>query len=256
MSTAVCLSPNGSTVYENQAPADDLLVGTVDGIARLRPEGSAGNWRTADHQLRGQHISSILREPLRGGLFAGVHGEGLYFSPDGGQSWEPRMTGLTERHVFSLGCTQRAGNVVLYTGTEPAHLFESLDYGQTWTELPALRPVPDTDKWTFPAPPHEGHVKSIVIDPRNADVIFAGIEQGALLKSTDAGRTWRELAGYSKPDDRAYKDVHRIVLRPANPDDIFMPSGIGLYASHDGGESWEQLTSRTDRIGYPDQLLI
>jgi len=252
----VCLSPNGSTVYESQAPVDDLLVATVDGITRLRPEGASGNWRVVDVQLQSLHISSILLEPLRGGLFAGVHGEGLYFSPDGGQSWEPRMAGLTVKHVFSLGHAQRAGSVVLYAGTEPAHLFESLDYGETWTALPALRQVPDTDKWTFPAPPHEGHVKSIVIDPRDAEVLFVGIEQGALLKSIDAGRTWRELTGFAKPEDRAYKDVHRVVLRPANPDDVYMPSGIGLYASHDAGETWERITDRTCRIGYPDQFLI
>jgi photosystem II stability/assembly factor-like uncharacterized protein len=252
----VCLSPNGSTVFKGQAPADDLLVGTVDGIWRLRPAEDRGQWQVSDRQLTGLHISSILLEPVRGGLFAGVHGEGLYFSNDGGHSWQAKMHGLNVKHVFSLGCAQRAGNVVIYAGTEPAHLFESLDYGESWTELPALRDVPDTDKWTFPAPPHEGHVKSIVSDPRDANVIFAGIEQGALLKSTDAGQTWRELAGFAKPDDRAYKDVHRVVLRPANPDDVFMPSGIGLYASHDAGETWERVTDRTARIGYPDQFLI
>lgn len=252
----VCLSPNGSNMFETESSADELLVATVDGVARLRSSDSGSTWQPGGVELRGLHISSILFEPRRGGLFAGVHGEGLYFSPDGGRSWQPRMSGLSVRHVFSLSAVERNGNVVLYAGTEPAHLFESLDYGESWTELSALRQVPDTDRWTFPAPPHVGHVKSIVPDPRNAEVLFVGVEQGALLKSTDAGRTWRELAGYATPEDRAYKDVHRIVLRPANPDDVFMPSGIGLYASHDGGETWERVTTRTDRIGYPDQFLI
>src|SRR5579883_386666 len=250
----VCLSPNGSTVYKGQAPAEDILVGTVAGIVRLHREN--GSWRVAGRHLDGLHISSILLEPVQGGIFAGVHGEGLYFSGDGGQSWEPRMNGLTVKHVFSLSTAQRDGSTVIYAGTEPAHLFESMDYGQSWTELPNLRNVPDTERWTFPAPPHIGHTKCIVVDPRDAKVLYAGIEQGALLKSTDAGRTWRELAGFAKPEDTAYKDVHRIVLRPANPDDIFMPSGIGLYASHDAGETWERVTDRNSRIGYPDQFLI
>jgi photosystem II stability/assembly factor-like uncharacterized protein len=250
----VCLSPNGSTVHEGPAAASDVLIGTIDGIVRLQAQGGA--WRATGHYLAGLHISSILLEPKRGGLFAGVHGEGLYFSADGGHTWEPRTAGLDVKHVFSLGRAERDGGVVLFAGTEPAHLYESLDYGASWAELPALRQVPDTERWTFPAPPHVGHVKTIVPDPRDARVLYVGIEQGALLKSTDAGRTFRELASYAKPNDHAYKDVHRIVLRPDRPDDVFMPSGIGLYASHDAGETWERITTRDDRIGYPDQFLV
>lgn len=250
----VCLSPNGSTVYEGQNPAEDVLIGTIDGIVRLKRNGS--EWTTAERCLEGLHISSILYEPVQAGLFAGVHGDGLYFSADGGHSWEPRMNGLTFKHVFSLATTQRTGAIVLLAGTEPAHLFESLDYGRGWTELPALRDVPDTEKWTFPAPPHVGHVKTIAFDPRDTNVLLVGIEQGALLKSTDAGRTWRELTGYSKPEDHAYRDVHRVVLHPAHPDDVYMTSGIGFYVSHDAGETWDHVTDRGSRIGYPDQFLI
>jgi photosystem II stability/assembly factor-like uncharacterized protein len=250
----VCLSPNGFNVSEGSAPADELLIATVDGVARL--QAGSGSWQPAGRHLEGLHISSLLLEPMSGGLFAGVHGEGLYFSGDGGHTWEPRMNGLNEKHVFSLASTRRGGQVVVFAGTEPAHLYESLDNGQSWTDLPALRNVADTDKWTFPAPPHVGHVKALAFDPRDEQVLYVAIEQGALLKSTDAGRTFHELAGFAKPDDRAYKDVHRVVVQPAHPDDLFMPSGIGLYASHDAGETWERITDRDSRIGYPDQFLI
>jgi photosystem II stability/assembly factor-like uncharacterized protein len=163
---------------------------------------------------------------------------------------------LTVKHVFSLGSTQRAGSVVLYAGTEPAHLFESADYGETWTELPTIREVPELEKWTFPAPPHVGHVKAFAFDPRDDRTFFVCVEQGALLKTVDAGRTWRELSGYAKPEDRAYKDVHRVVLRPGCPDDMLMTNGNGFYLSHDSGETWEHVTDRTFRIGYPDQLVV
>jgi photosystem II stability/assembly factor-like uncharacterized protein len=249
----VSLSPNGSRPYQGQAPVDHVLVATIDGVARLERKGTS--WEVGDRQLQGNHISSILFEPVRQGLFAGVHGEGLYYSADGGRSWEPRMNGLTVKHVFSLASTQRNGSVVLYAGTEPAHLFESTDYGETWTELPALRQVPELDKWTFPAEPHTGHVKAFAFDPRDENTFFVAVEQGALLKTTDAGRSFRELAGYAKPEDRAYKDVHRILLRPGNPNDMYMTNGNGSYSSHDAGESWDQVTDRTYRIGYPDQLL-
>ncbi len=250
----VCLSPNGSNVAASSHPADELLIATVDGVVRLR--AGHDSWQVAGRHLEGLHISSLLLEPVNGALFAGVHGEGLYFSADGGQTWEARVNGLTHKHVFSLASAKRGDQVVVFAGTEPAHLFETIDYGQTWTELPGLRQVPDTDRWTFPAPPHVGHVKALAFDPRDDQVLYVAIEQGALLKSTDAGKTFHELGSFAQPDDHAYKDVHRLVVQPARPDDLFMPSGIGLYASHDAGETWQRITTRQSRIGYPDQFLI
>lgn len=171
----------------------------------------------------------MLLEPQRNGLFAGVHGAGLYASMDGGETWELKTRGLTQQHVYTLASLERNGDIVLYAGTEPAHLFQSLDYGETWQELPALRTVPDADQWRFPAPPHLGHVKHIVFDPRDNRVMFACIEQGALLKSKDAGQCWHELSGFYKPEvDQVYKDVHRLVMRPSNPDQMYFTGGEGL----------------------------
>src|SRR5579862_5445672 len=247
-----CLSPNGLNNHSGQERASQLLVGTAEGVSSLEREGSG--WRKAGRTLEGRHISSLLLEPKRGGIFAGVHGSGLYFSADGGATWEARMGGLAHEHVFSLSCTESNGQVTLYAGTEPAYLYRSTDYGESWQEVSSARQVPDLDKWTFPAPPHTGHFKTMAFDPRNASVLYAGVEQGALLKSTDGGRTWRELAGYSRPDDNVYKDIHQIRLRPTNPDEIFMTGGMGLYHSTDGGETWEHLTGRDFRIAYPDQI--
>jgi photosystem II stability/assembly factor-like uncharacterized protein len=253
---ATCLAPNGPTVYRSAAAPTRLLVGTVDGIVCLERTSAAAPWQVAGHMLAGRHISSLLFEPRRGGLFAGVHHGGLYASLDGGQTWARRMEGITQEHVFTLAATEREGQVVLYAGTEPAHLFESTDYGMTWRELPALRAVPETEAWTFPAPPHQAHVKDITFDPRDTRTMYVCIEQGALLKSTDAGQTFRELKEYSRPDDPVYRDLHRLVLRPSNPDQMYFTGGAGLYYSADGGEHWAHLSDHRARIGYPDGLLI
>lgn len=240
-----CLSPNGLNRY---AAAARLFVGTVDGVAVLEREGT--RWRVAAPVLPGKHISALLYESSRGGLFAGVHRGGLYFSADGGQSWESRMQGLTVEHVYSLSWD----GARLYAGTEPAHLFRSADYGQSWQELPALRGVPGIDTWMFPAPPRDAHLKCLAIDPRGPARMYAGIEQGALLLTTDGGQSWRELDSYARPDDEVYKDVHLAMLRPSNPDEIFMTAGMGLYHSPDRGQNWEHLSNRRARVGYPDQF--
>src|SRR5579883_450307 len=249
-----CLAPNGPMVYRGDAPPTRLLVGTADGIVCLERADAAAPWQPAGRLLEGRHISTLLFEPRRGGLFAGVHNGGLYRSLDGGATWVRQMTGIAEEHVFSLAATERDGQTILYVGTEPARLFESADYGATWRELPALRAGPETEAWTFPGPPHLAHVKDVTFDPRDPRTMYVSVEQGALLKSTDAGQTFRELKEYSRPDDPVYRDLHRLVLRPSNPDQMYFTGGAGLYYSADGGEHWEHLSDHHARIGYPDGI--
>lgn len=251
-----CLAPNGQNVFRGGEPCTRLLVGTLRGLRILERQGPGSSWSAAGEKLERMHISSMMFEPKHRGLFAGVHDGGVQFSSDGGQTWESRSRGITVEHLFTLGYSEPPFGIVLYAGTEPAALFKSHDYGQSWQELPALRGVPDIDKWCFPAPPHLGHTKTLAFDPRDQNVIYAGIEQGALLKSVDAGVSWRELAGFSKPDDAVYKDVHQVVLRPSHPDEIFMTGGMGLYHSTDAGETWEHVTKRDFRLGYPDQIVF
>ncbi|HEU0166403.1 MAG TPA: glycosyl hydrolase, partial [Chloroflexota bacterium] len=249
-----CLSPNGLNRYDEQAPVTRLLVGTAHGVSVLSRAGAGLPWRVESTQLEDQHISSLLVEPAHGGVFAGVHHGGLFYSQDRGETWQQRDRGIDVHHVFSLGCTLDGRQPVLYAGTEPAHLFRSWDCGLTWRELPALRDVPNTDKWSFPAPPHEGHVKTIVVDKRDARVIYAGVEQGAVLRSRDGGRSWSEVATYYKEGDPVYKDTHQVLLRPSNQDEIYLTGGMGVYRSPDAGKTWEHLTDHSFRISYPDQL--
>src|SRR5207253_2282787 len=133
--------------------------------------------------------------------------------------------------------------------SEPAHLFYSDDLGRGWQELPALRSV-DTSRWSFPAPPGVAHTKHINFHPLDPQTLFIGVEQGGLLKSTDAGKTFQVIPGM---DD----DVHRTVINPQNPDRIYITTGIGMYVSGDGGKTWEQWTDLHHEIGgYPDLLVL
>jgi photosystem II stability/assembly factor-like uncharacterized protein len=252
----VCLSSNGPIVSEAASPPTRLVVATIAGVAVVARDRPGAGWRVVGRALEDSHIGSLLYEPTRGGLFAGAHSGGLFFSADDGSSWVRRDSGLTIDHVFSLGCRVTEAGPVLYAGTEPVSLFRSDDYGANWQELAAIGRVPGTDKWTFPAPPHAAHTKSLTFDPRDPHTFFAAIEQGALLHTTDGGVTWRELDSYYRADDLWYRDVHRVVMRPSDPDELYMPTGMGLYHSTDAGRHWERLTDLDFRIGYPDHLVI
>jgi len=245
---AIGLSHGGTTIYSSPSRSNEVLVGTREGIAIIARERSA--WQVAHRALTDRHISAIIMEPESGLTIAGAFHGSVHVSADGGRTWEPRGNGLTQTNVYSLASARVDGHARLYAGTEPAHLFVSDDLGLHWTEVPSLRSVPSVPKWSFPAPPHIGHVKQINFDPGNPTTIYASIEVGGLLKSTDAGQSWQEFP-------ELYEDVHRLMIHPSNSRCLYAVTGRGLYVSPDGGTTWKQWTGREDEIGgYPDGFVF
>lgn len=252
----VCLSPGGQMTTAGELPTDQLLVGTVDGIFSFQRRNGA--WVQEEKFLSGEHISAILFEPSSRMLFAGTYGEALYASKDLGKSWEKRDKGIGGREIYTLASPQVGGRPRLYAGTQPAHLFYSDDLGQSWTELPGLRQVPGVEKWTFPGPPHQAHVKSLAFDPSRSDTIYAAVEVGGFLKTHDGGKTWATVGGLNP-------DAHRVLAPASDPGKVYLvmpttnsgPADIaGVCVSRDGGASWASLTPGDFRIGYVDPLLV
>ena len=96
------------------------------------------------------------------------------------------------------------GRLRVFAGTEPAHLFASEDLGMHWSELPSLRSVPSVPNWSFPAPPHIGHVKHINFDPDNPTTTPSSVEVGGLLVALTQGkpgRIFRPLRGHPSFND-------------------------------------------------------
>lgn len=145
------LSPNGQNLNSGDAPPKRLLVATLRGVNVLERAHAGAPWIDRGRTLDGHHCSSLMVEPRRGGVFAGMHSGGLYFSPDGGETWQPRSQGITIKHVFSLGYAHHGNPTVLYAGTEPASMFRSDDYGKSWTELPGIKETAGREKWSFPS---------------------------------------------------------------------------------------------------------
>jgi photosystem II stability/assembly factor-like uncharacterized protein len=252
----VCLSPNGQTSFATPAPVERLYVGTVDGVHVLDRDHN-GRWTSKRHGLDNVHVGSLAS--VDGDkLFAGAHTGGLFSSRAGSARWEPARNGIDDSYsqVYSLAVQSRSSGIVMWAGTEPAGLFRSDDLGETWMLVPTLLNVPDTDKWFFPPPPHIAHVKHVAFHPSAESTLYVSIEQGALLKSTDDGKTWHELAEYSRPDDPVYRDMHRLTIVPSDPKRLFLTGGNGLYTSQDAGLTWKHVLNKNDRLGYPDQFFI
>ena len=243
----IALSHGGTTTYSSTAFSQELVVGTADGVVFLQ-RSAGGAWEVSRRALDGRHISALL-VPEPGLIVAGAFHDAVHVSTDGGRSWTRRGEGLVPSNVYSLLAVARGRGHRIYAGTQPAHLFCSDNLGVTWTELRGLREVPGVSTWSFPAPPHEAHVKHIVADPHDPAGLYACVEQGALLKSDDAGATWRVLHGVDE-------DVHFLSVDPRDADALYISGGMGCYSSTDGGKNWRHVTTRSDPIGgYPDTLV-
>ncbi len=244
------LSHGGTTIYSSPTPSNQILVGTREGAVIVERDAPGSAWRIGQRAVTDKHISAIMKEPESDLVFAGAFQGGVLVSADEGKTWEVRNHGMTQNNVYSLAAKTVNGRVRLFAGTEPAHLFVSEDLGLNWRELPALRSVPSVPKWSFPAPPHVGHVKHINFDPDNKNTIYASVEVGGLLRSTDGGESWEEFPGL-------YEDVHRLMVHPTDTSFLYAVTGHGLYTGPERGARWEQWTKRADEIGgYPDGFVF
>lgn len=122
------------------------------------------------------------------------------------------------------------GNLLL--GTHGG-LFRSNDKGKTWQKI-VTRGSVNADDWM-----------SLVVDPRNRKVIFAGGHDLGVIKSEDGGITWMRA-------DQGIKgtDIHGLAINQRNPNLLFAYSvSYGVFKSIDGGVTWKRMDDGPENPG-------
>ncbi|MGE5220858.1 MAG: WD40/YVTN/BNR-like repeat-containing protein [Omnitrophica WOR_2 bacterium] len=225
--------------------ANLLISISGNGIARAIC-GANGAWQV-EFPITGQDIRCLAADPRHPHLlFAGTQGQGVLCSKDAGKTWHPG--GLAGRIVKSIAVSAHpggnaTGSGMVFAGTKsPASIFLSEDGGENWVELEAFRRIRSRWLWFSPAePPFTAYVQGIALSPDDPNVLIAGIEAGAVVRSQDGGKTWSD----HRPG--AIRDCHTITFHATNGEWVYEGGGTGPAYSRDGGQTWRQPKGGLDR---------
>ncbi len=120
---------------------------------------------------------------------------------------------------------------VILVGVRPSAFYRSDDGGQTWAVAAA------TVETACPRILHT-RVTTIVADPDNPDLAWAGVEIDGVHASRDGGRTWAPVGtGLSS------RDIHALVVapKPGGGRRLLAATNNDLNVSDDDGATWRPL---------------
>ncbi|MDB4874560.1 MAG: hypothetical protein JWM41_1006 [Gemmatimonadetes bacterium] len=200
-------------------------------------------------------------------------GFGVYKSVDGGVTWQ--SVGLEKtQHVGRIVVHPTNPNIVYvaavgatWASNPERGLYKTVDGGKSWTLVKFI-----SDKAGF---------VDVVMDPRDPNTLYAaswersrgpyflksGGPGSALWKTTDAGKSWREIKGGGFPETMkgrmniqvahsdpnvVYAMVEADSVRGAKPQRLLS----GLYRSADAGKTWKWMSTIDNRPFYFSQIRV
>ena len=187
-----------------------VLVGTRKGAFILTSNGKRKKWDVSGPHFAGWEIYHVNGSPvnpdrLYASQSSGWFGQVIQRSNDGGKTWEAVDNKFT--YEGDPGTHQT------FDGTQQPWAFK-----RVWNLTPSLT------------------------DP---DTVFAGVEDAAMFRTTDGGKSWQELPGLRNAKGHLWQPgaggmcLHTIILDPSNPKRIFIAiSAAGAFRTDNGGQTW------------------
>ncbi|MBM2812383.1 MAG: uncharacterized protein HW416_3142 [Chloroflexi bacterium] len=226
-----------------------VLVGTRKGAFILTTDGKRQQWEVNGPLFGGwqmYHLKGSPADPNR--LYASQtsdwFGQIIQRSSDGGKTWEQPGTKPGEPTTTPDGMPIGESNKFAYD-TSPgsaAPLGTHLFYDGT--------PRP----WEFK---RVWHLEPSLTDP---DTVYAGVEDAALFRTTDGGRSWQELPGMRGHESGSNWApgagglcLHTILLDPSDANRMFIAiSAAGVFRTDDAGKTWRPINHGLKSEGIPD----
>jgi len=202
-----------------------LLVGTRKGAFILTADGKREKWDISGPFFGGWEIYHMKGSPvdpnrLYASQTSGWFGQVIQRSNDGGKTWDP------------------VDNTFQYDGVPGTHMW----YDGT--------PHP----WEFK---RVWHLEPSLTDP---DTVYAGVEDAALFRTSDGGKSWHELPGLRGHGSGAKwqpgaggMGLHTILLDRSHPDRMFIAiSAAGVFRTDDAGKTWRPVNRGLKSQYLPD----
>ena len=200
------------------------------------------------------HLEPSLTDPNT--VYAGVEDAALFRTTDGGESWQelPGLRGHGTGPKWQPGAGGMCLHTILLDPKNPERIFIAIsaagafrtdDGGKSW------KPINQGLHSQYIPDPHAevGHcVHHIAMHPSRPNTLFMQ-KHWDIMRSDDAGDSWREVSG-NLPSDFGFPiDIHAhepetIYVVPIKSDsEHFPPDGkLRVYRSRTGGNEWEELT--------------
>ena len=211
-----------------------VLVGTRKGAFILTSDGKRKDWKVNGPHFAGwemYHLKGSSADPNRiyASQTSGWFGQIIQRSDDGGKTWFQPGTPPGET-TGPGGAPKGESNKFVYDAARaPLTTHQWYD----GTQHP----------WEFK---RVWHLEPSLSDP---DTVYAGVEDAALFRSTDGGKSWHELSGLrghgTGPNWQPGAGgmcLHTIILDPKDPNRMFIAiSAAGAFRTDDGGKTWKPI---------------
>ncbi len=226
-----------------------VLVGTRKGAFVLTSDGARKKWDVSGPHFAGweiYHLKGSTIDPNRiyASQSSGWFGQVIQRSDDGGKTWHQPGTPAGQPMVSPEGMPMGESNKFVYDTTDKS--------GKTLT----------THQW-YDGTAHPWEFKRVWhLEPSlsEPDTVYAGVEDAAIFKTTDGGKTWNELSGLrghgTGPNwapGAGGMCLHTIVQDPKNAKRLFVAiSAAGAFRTNDGGTTWKPINKGLKSEGIPD----
>jgi len=166
------------TIYSPSADSARIFAATDQGLYISNNLGQ--NWTLAQ-DLPVQFYWTLESSPAAD-EYIYLAGDSLYFSSDGGVSWEYRNGPPGTEHINDM-CADPIDPDILYACRYREGIYKSYDNGQNWDDI--SNNMPRVDGWFI--------VSGVAINPYDNNKIYANSYQWGIFYSTNGGGYWTAI---------------------------------------------------------------